>query len=460
MQPSGYMRTKLFSPYWLPVWFFSGAIFIGALALYLNVSHPGGQLSFIDAIFTATSAMCVTGLVVVDTGTYFSWFGQNVILLLIQLGGLGIMTFTTLFIYLFGKKVSLNDRIAVGQSLLHDPSFSLAKFLTRIVIATFALELCGALLLWGMDPVGFHPYSALFHSISAFCNAGFSLYPDSLMRWSDHWGINTVFMVLITAGGLGFYVLYECASLLKTFVLDRRSLRKKAHLLSWHSSIVLKTSLFLVVLGGVVIFMAEGLTGNIPESLGERVLTSLFQSVTCRTAGFNTVDIASMTNISLLFMMGLMLVGGSPGSCAGGLKTTTFRAVCSFVAGQFRGRPQVEIGRYALTMQAMNKVISLVIMACLLVGLGTMALTALESEGASYLMGREKFMVNMFEVVSAFGTVGLSTGLTPKLNGSEKVVISLLMFIGRLGPIWLLSALNDWHEEPRYRLPTADLPLG
>ncbi|QJB54887.1 potassium transporter TrkG [Pseudodesulfovibrio sp. zrk46] len=454
------MRIKLLSPYWLPVWFFAGAILAGGLMLHLDASHPGGSLSLLDALFTATSAMCVTGLAVVDTGSYFSRFGQNVILLLIQMGGLGIMTFTTLFLHLLGKHVSLNDRLAVGQSLLRDPSFSLGKFLTRIVVATFILEGGGALALWLMDPVGFHPYSAIFHSISAFCNAGFSLYSDSLTQWSDHWGINTIFMVLITAGGLGFYVLNECASIAKKAVLDPHALRKKAYLLSWHSEVVLKTSILLVVVGTVVIFVAEGLANNAPETLSERFLTSLFQSVTCRTAGFNTVDIGSMTNVSLVFMLVLMLVGGSPGSCAGGIKTTTFSALCSFVVSQFKGREQVRLGRYALSQQAMNKIISLVVMAGLLVGVGTMVLTSLESVNANYLMGREKFMVNMFEVISAFGTVGLSTGLTPNLNGAEKTMIILLMFVGRLGPIWLLSALSSWHEEPRYKLPTADLPLG
>lgn len=454
------MRTKLMSPYWLPVWFFLGAIVVGALVLYLNVSHPGGPLSFVDALFTATSAICVTGLAVVDTGSYFSRVGQSAILLMIQLGGLGIMTFTTLFIYLFSKKVSLSDRLAVGQSLLHDPSFSLVKFLTRIVIATFVLEGVGALALWGMDPVRFSPFSAIFHSISAFCNAGFSLFPDSLMHWKGHTGVNIVFILLITFGGLGFYVLYECGSLAKKAVLDRRSFRKKAHLFSWHTEIVLKTSLFLTVTGAIIIFVAEGMTSQGPESMTERVLTALFQSVTCRTAGFNTVDIGGMTNVSLIIMMGLMLVGGSPGSCAGGLKTTTFRALCSFIATQFRGREEVRIGRYALSQGSMNTVVSLVIMASLLVAVGTMVLTSLESVGASYLMGREKFMINMFEVISAFGTVGLTTGLTPNLNGAEKIMVILLMFVGRLGPIWLLSALSSWHEEVRYRLPKADLPLG
>jgi trk system potassium uptake protein TrkH len=455
------MRTKLFSPYWLPVWFFAGTIAVGTFVLHLDASHPGGPLSFMDALFTATSAMCVTGLAVVDTGSYFSVLGQNVILLLIQLGGLGIMTFTTLIIMLLGKHVSLNDRIAVGQSLLHDPSFSLARFVARVVIGAFSLEAVGALCLWLMDPVGFSPYSAMFHSVSAFCNAGFSLYPDSLSRWSGHVGVNVVFMVLIMAGGLGFYVLNECASFGKSLLMGRKPQRRGgAYYLSWHTSIVLKTSFFLVILGAAVIFTAEGLAGTGPANMGERLLTSIFQSVTCRTAGFNTVDIGMMSNVSLVFMMALMFIGGSPGSCAGGIKTTSFRALCGFVAAQFKGRDQVRIGRFALSQDALNTVVSLFTIAVILVALGTMVLTSLESVGDSYLMGRDKFMINMFEVISAFGTVGLSTGLTPSLNGAEKTMIVVLMFVGRLGPVWLLSALHSWQTERRYRVPTENLPLG
>ncbi|MEF2229365.1 MAG: potassium transporter TrkG [Pseudodesulfovibrio sp.] len=454
------MRTKILSPYWMPVWFFAGAIVAGALVLRLGASHPGGSLSFVDALFTATSAMCVTGLAVVDTGSYFSLLGQNVILVLIQVGGLGIMTFTTLFIYLLGKHVSLGDRIAVGQSLLRDPSFSLTRFVVRVAIGTLLMEGAGALSLWLLDPVGFAPYSAVFHSISAFCNAGFALYPDSLTHWSGDVGVNVVFMLLITAGGLGFYVINECASLLKRAVLRRGPIRQAGYLLSWHTSIVLKMSLLLVAVGAVVIFFAEGVAGNAPGPLRERILTALFQSVTCRTAGFNTVDIGSMTNVSLAFMMGLMFVGGSPGSCAGGIKTTTFRALCGFVFAQFRGLSQVPVGRYALSQDALNKVIALCTVAVLLVGVGTMVLTSLESVGDAYLMGRDKFMVNMFEVISAFGTVGLSTGLTSQLNTAEKTMIIVLMFVGRLGPIWLLSALHSWQVERRYQLPKADLPLG
>lgn len=453
------MKAKFLSPYWLPVWFFAGAILIGAVILHLDVSHPGGQLSFIDALFTTTSAMCVTGLAVVDTGSYFSTFGQDVILVLIQLGGLGIMTFTTLIIYLLGRHVSLTDRIAVGQTLLRDPSFSLPKFLTRVVVGTFIIEAIGALCLWLMDPVGFHPYSAIFHSISAFCNAGFSLYPNSLTQWAGHGGINMVFMALIIAGGLGFVVLNECGSLIKSIVL-RRKRNCGPGPLSWHASIVLRTSFYLIAIGAVVIFFAEELGGHNNAPLLERIWVALFQSVTCRTAGFNTVDISGMTNVSLAFMMFLMLIGGSPGSTAGGIKTTTFRALISFIGSQFKGRQQIQIGRYAMEPSGLHTVISLVTMAMILIWTGTMVLTALEGSATSSLMARDEFMLNMFESISAFATVGLSTGITSTLDDIEKITVIILMFIGRLGPVWLLSALQSWQTERRYKIPEAELPLG
>lgn len=311
-----------------------------------------------------------------------------------------------------------------------------------------------------MDPVGFSPYSAFFHSVSAFCNAGFSLYSDSLTHWAGHGGINMVFIVLITAGGLGFYVLNECADYLRGALMRKRRKGKPKLRLSWHSAIVIKTSLFLVLVGAVVIFFAEGAGGKAPDTLWERIWTALFQSVTCRTAGFNTVDIGGMTNVSLVFMMLLMVIGGSPGSCAGGIKTTTFRALCGFLWAQFRGHSQVRLGRYALSQGALNKVVSLVTMTFLLVGVGTMVLTALESGDSSYLMARGELLGNLFETVSAFATVGLSTGLTASLDIFEKITVIILMFVGRLGPIWLLSALQSWQSEPRFRVPESNLPLG
>ncbi|WP_147821134.1 TrkH family potassium uptake protein [Salidesulfovibrio onnuriiensis] len=455
------MRIKLFSPFWMPVWFFAGAILAGASLLAFDPGLAEQNLSWIDAVFTATSAMCVTGLVVVDTGSAFSHFGQMVILVLIQLGGLGIMTFTSLAMYLMGRHVSLSDRISVGQSLLHDPRFSLRNFLFRVICITFGIELVGAMLLWLVDPQGFHPYSALFHSISAFCNAGFSLYADSLSAWHSNWSINFIFMALITLGGLGFYVLNECGGLLTHEVRARLSgKRGERPSLSWHSSVVLRTSVLLSLGGAAAIFTAELFGG---ESFGiwhEELLSALFQSVTCRTAGFNTVDIAHMTNVSLVFMLFLMLVGGSPGSCAGGIKTTTLRAVWGFICAQFAGRQQTVIGKKALASSSMNKAFTLLVFAGFIVAGGAIILNISEGGDVPHIQARGNFLEILFEVISAYGTVGLSTGMTGKLTSLGKVVVIMLMFIGRLGPIWLLSALQSWQVEQRFRYPERDLPLG
>lgn len=455
------MRIKLLSPFWMPVCFFAGAILSGALLLVLDPLHGSGEFSWLDAVFTATSAMCVTGLSVVDTGSFFSMFGQMVILTLIQLGGLGIMTFTSLALYLMGRHVPLSDRIPVQQSLLLDPRFSLRRFLLRVALMTFAIELAGALLLWSIDPGGFHPYSALFHSISAFCNAGFSLFPDSLTAWRGEWGINLVFMVLIILGGLGFAVMNECGGriLQGLRVLLGTSTGKRVRL-SWHSRVVLTTSIFLVVAGTVTIFLAEFSGGEDFGPWDEELLTALFQAVSCRTAGFNTVPIAHMTNVSLVFMLFLMLVGGSPGSCAGGIKTTTLRALWGFICAQFAGREQTVIGKKALSPVSLNKVFTLLIFTGFIVAGGIIILNISEGGDVPHIQARGHFLEIMFEVISAYATVGLSTGVTGDLTPLGKTVVILLMFIGRLGPLWLLFALQSWQAGQRFRYPEGDLPLG
>lgn len=455
------MRSKLLTPFWLPVWFFAAAIVLGAVLLRLDWCDGTQSLSFIDALFTSTSAICVTGLVVVDTGSYFTRAGQGVILLLIQLGGLGIMTYTSLMLYLLGRRVSLGDRMAVGLSLLHDPRFSLRGFLFRVLLMTMLIEGVGAIALWFLDPVGFSFFSAIFHSISAFCNAGFSLFPNSLVRWQGDWAVNAVFMILITAGGLGFYVLNECSGIvgrrIKTLT---HSAPSKPHRMSWHTRVVLNTSLFLVVAGALAIFGAELAGGESFGNWDDELLMALFQSVSCRTAGFNTVEIAHMTNVSLVFMLFLMFVGGSPGSCAGGIKTTTIRALWAFIVAQFRGSEQTRIGRFSLSSQSMNKAFTLVVFAGFIVAGTTIVLNISEGGDIPHIQARGHFLETLFEVFSAYGTVGLSTGLTGSLTSVGKVVVIMLMFVGRLGPMWLLSALQSWQAEERYRVAEQDLPLG
>lgn len=453
------MQKKLYSPFWVPVYAFGLTIITGALLLMLDVCHPGEDLSFINALFTATSAVCVTGLAVVDTGTFFSRTGQDVILALIQMGGLGIMTYASLVMYLLRHKVSASDRLAVSQTLLHDPSFNLANFIIGVIVAVLSVEIVGAILLNSMDPIGFYPYSALFHSVSAFCNAGFSLYSDSLSHWQGHLGINMVFAVLIILGGLGFYVLTECARKIR-MILSRQKLPVRAHFFTWHTKIVLETTVYLIVLGTLALMFAEKVGDDNWNDFFHVGITSFFQSVTCRTAGFNTVNISSLTNVSLIFMIILMVIGGSPGSCAGGLKTTTLRVWLGFVMARLRGRTQTKVGWYAMTEDSINKALTLLIFGVLIMGGAVILLSITEGHGLPHPQARGHFIELLFETVSAFATVGLSTGVTPTLSSAGKVIIILLMFVGRLGPVWLLSAINSWQSEPRFRLPQDDLPLG
>jgi trk system potassium uptake protein TrkH len=453
------MQKKFSSPFWLPVYAFGLTILAGSSALMLDVCHPGKDLSFINALFTATSAVCVTGLAVVDTGSFYSRAGQDVILALIQLGGLGIMTYASLVMYLLRHKVSTSDRLSVSQTLLHDPSFNLANFIVGVIIAVFSIEIVGAVLLNRLDPVGFNFYSAFFHSVSAFCNAGFSLYPDSLTRWQGNLGVNIVFAVLIIMGGLGFYVLAECARKIRMLVLKKKR-PVQAHFFTWHTKIVLETTFYLIFFGTLVLLFAEKVGDENWNDFLQMGLSSFFQSVTCRTAGFNTVDISSMTNVSLIFMISLMVIGGSPGSCAGGLKTTTLRVWIGFIVARLRGRSQTRVGWYAMTEDSINKALTLLVFGVLIMGGSVILLSITEGHGLPHPQARGHFIELLFETVSAFATVGLSTGVTPTLSGAGKIIIILLMFVGRLGPVWLLSAINSWQSEPRFRLPQDDLPLG
>ena len=455
------MKHKAFSPFWVPVWGFLTVILTGSLILQLPgcLADPAQDFKWIDSLFTAVSAVCVTGLIVVDTGSFFSQTGQAVILLLIQLGGLGIMTYTSLALFLMGRKVVLTNRIAVGQTLLHDPSFSLKRFLGRVIVGTLLVEAVGAALLWLFDPAGFSLWSALFHSVSAFCNAGFSLQADSLTRWRGDWGVASIFMVLITLGGLGFAVLNECSNQVSRYFSQRK--RKMGRMpFSWRTKTVLVTSLVLVLGGTAFIFASEWAGGDSTMHWNEMLLVSLFQSVSCRTAGFNTVDLNHLTNLSLLFMIGLMFIGGSPGSTAGGIKTTTVRVLCGYVVAQFRGRSQVLVGGRAVSHSSRSKAVTLFVSALGLIMLATMVLEMSEGGDLPHFMVRGQFMETLFEMVSALGTVGLSMGLTAGFTSVGKVTTILLMFVGRIGPIWLLAGLQSWQSEPRYRLPEDDIPLG
>ena len=463
-------QKRFAAPFVLPVAAFAATILIGAFALWLDISAVGQPVAFVDALFTATSAVCVTGLATVDPSTVFNRTGQSVMLALTQLGGLGIITYSTLIFYMLSRRISLHDRLAVGQALLHDSSFHLGKFLQRIVLQVLAVEAAGALLLMAFAPESISPFKAVFLAVSAFCNSGFALWPDNLMQWRDHLGVNMVVMTLITCGGLGFFVLDEMLRIFRQRLHWRKprvarlsvaqALRFKPHL-SFNSRVVIAVSAVLTFGGGLLI-MCGNLGNPAWESASffDRALTSLFQSVSCRTAGFSTVDMASFSDVSLLSMILLMFIGGSPGSCAGGIKTTTFCVLAAYFIAQFRGRSQVVVAGRAMEAGTLNKALLLFCFSILTVSAATFFLVLSENGTAHHTEGAFHMLDLLFEVTSAFGTVGLSVNVTPRLSDAGKLLICLVMFIGRLGPIWLLTTIQQFQSDPAYRYPETAVPIG
>jgi trk system potassium uptake protein TrkH len=446
-------------PLLIPIVFFGLAIFLGSVVLVLPVClSEGKSLHWIDALFTAASATCVTGLAVVDTGTTFSRSGQVVLLFLMQVGGLGIMSLTSLGLYLLRKRVTLTDRIAVGQNLLQDPSFHLGRFLYRLVVYTFVIELVGAVLLHVVTRGEMGAFSTLFHAVSAFCNGGFSLYADSLSRWVDAPLVNLVVAGLIILGGIGFFVMTDVMQWLGPRLAGERRLPRSR--LSWYSEVVLKNTLFLIVAGTVAIFVAEWVVHSHHYSPARALLASFFQAVSCRTAGFNTVPVGGLGTVTLLVMIALMFIGAAPGSCAGGIKITTFRVLVAFLHAELRGRDQTVIGRMAVSREAVRRSMSLFAFSVLIICLAILVLCYTETGTLPDLQARARFIDITFEVVSAFGTAGLSTGLTPELTLTGKYVIIALMFIGRLGPLVFIGALSTLQRREAFSRPDADLLIG
>lgn len=416
------------SPNWMLISYYGTAILVGGLLLTLPIAAQGGRLPLIDALFTATSAQCVTGLIVVDTGTRLSLFGQLVVLLLIQIGGLGITTFSVyLFLYL-RQGLSLQGRLLIQETLIHTPFSTLKELIRNIFLFTVVIEGGGALLL----AIRFVPreglarglYSAVFHSISAFCNAGFSLYPDSLIGYRDDVLVNLTTIALISLGGIGFLVMHELLELWRS---------KKRRRLSLHSRLVLLTSLTLSLGGALLIWWLESGSSLRNASLGDGFLTALFQSVTCRTAGFNTIDLNAFEVPTLFLMMFLMFVGASPGSCGGGIKTTSLALFGAILTSRLRGITHTNIFRRTIPEEQVTRALTLVMLAFLLCGSAMFLLMSVEVHGLSFNASRGALLDYAFEAVSAFGTVGLSLGVTAKLSTLGKLIIILLMYIGRVG---------------------------
>lgn len=424
------------SPAVLFVSSFAGSVLLGTALLALPAAGSGGKaVGLVDALFTATSAICVTGLTVVDTATRWSPFGSGVILGLIQAGGLGILTFSTYVVLLLGRRVSLAERELVVGPVAPLRGRDALAVLHRILATTFLVEAAGAVVLfflwrgrYGTGPAAWH---AVFHSISAFCNAGFSTFSENLAAARGDAGVSLAITALVVAGGIGFVVFLDLGSALK-----RRTR------LALHTRVVLATTAILIVGGAAGVLLAE--SGNLLAGApaGEKLLASLFASVTARTAGFNTLDYGGATSPMLLLTIVLMFVGGSPGSCAGGVKTTSAATLWSVARAATRGAERPYLFRRTIPWEAVRQVQTLVLLSLLLVFAGIFVLHIAEEGAAPFTASGDRSIALAFEAVSAFGTVGLSTGITPSLSAVGKLVLVFLMFIGRVGPLtlaWILS---------------------
>ena len=454
------MRRRLFSPVTWPVISFLVAIVLGTLALALPFSHAdGAHLGWLDALFLSTSAVCVTGLSTVDISAVLSPAGQTVLLLLIQTGGLGVMTYTSLAFLLWRRQVPFTSREAVSQALLGG-SFDLPAFLRQVTGIVLGIELLAALALYLHDPVFFTPFRALFHAVSAFCNAGFALRADNLMTWQRDTTVNVIISLCVIFGGLGFGVLRELLGL-----LTRGRLGAPVTRLSRFSRLILRTSLFLIVAGGLLIYVIEWRRPGNEHQVGEGftlLLTSFFHSVSARTAGFNTVDMAHLSLASLLVIMLLMFIGGGPGSCAGGIKLGTFRVLVGYFLSQFRGNDQIVLGGRGVPHENVKQALTLFFLYCLTI-VGSLFLLTLTETGILHRSDAHSglpFVHLLFEVVSALGTVGLSVNVTPQLTAEGKLIIIFNMFAGRVGLLSLLLAIRSLRRRTSYSYAEAQMPIG
>lgn len=428
---------------------FAVLIAIGTLLLSLPLSWgPGRSIGLVDALFTATSAVCVTGLITLDTARAWSPFGQGVILVLIQLGGLGLLTVSTFFLVLIGRPLPLSQKGVITRSHGKLTHLAVRALLIRIVTFALAIELAGAVVLAAFfsQESGWRAgvWQGAFHAISAFCNAGFSLFSNSFESYAGSWVVNLTVVVLILLGGIGFLVL--------TDVVEWTRHRRR---LSLHTKVVLTTTAILLAASAAGFYAFEAQNALAGRPVHEQALMTLFQSVTPRTAGFNTVPYPSLTNATLMMTMILMFIGGSPGSAAGGVKTSTAAILFGVLVSRARGLRHATLYRRTVPERIVGEAIAIVLLSVTVVMAATFLLQWTELGEMAHPGVRGQFLSLNFEAVSAFGTVGLSMGETTGLRPTSKLIVVALMFIGRLGPLTLAVALSrrrrveyQYAEEP------------
>lgn len=434
---------------------FAGAIGFGtALLMQPVATTAGNHTDLIGALFTSTSATCVTGLTFYDTATHFTFFGQAVILALIQVGGLGIMTFSMAFALIMRRSVSIKSQVVMQDVLDQDAIVNIRQLIGFIVIMTLLLEAAGATALFfsfrqAYDSVGMAVWASIFHSVSAFCNAGFSTFSDNLTGFKYDLPVNAVIGGLIVLGGVGFVVLGDFYQAMQNKLKHRHG---KKHKFRIQSRLALCWTGGLIFFGTILIYWLEHNRLMANMQTDQALLVSLFQSISTRTAGFNSCDIGALQPATLFIMIILMFIGACPGGTGGGIKTTTVAVLWAMIRAGFNRREETELYRRTIPIETVQRAV-MVLCSSLLLVCGAAALLA--------VFEQKDFLDVLFETVSAFGTVGLSTGLTPELSVSGRVLLTLLMFIGRIGPLTIgFSFMLRKISQAKYRYAEERIMIG
>lgn len=438
---------------------FGLAIVLGGILLALPASSVGKPIPIVDAFFMATSAVCVTGLSVLDIGTRFSLFGQVVVLLLIQVGGLGIMTLSTMILMMLGQRVSVNHHDGITQAYTSSQGDRLGSLLKRIFLVTFIVEFFGAVFLYSEEitrlPFGQAVWYSIFHSISAFCNAGMSLRVDNFIGYRDNFLVVLTLSLLIIIGGLGFNVLSELSS-----NMMRRLRKQNPTVLTLHAKLSLFMTASLLLFGMVVYAILEYRESLLNLPIKEQFLVSFFASVTARTAGFNVVDYSALTIPTLLLTILLMLIGGCPGSTAGGIKATTLGVMIALFRSRLHAQEEVSIYHRTIPASTVARATALTVFSVLVVILAASILIYIEIGTMQYNESNGIGLGLLFETVSAFCTVGLSTGLTASLSVPGKIVVMLMMYLGRIGPLTVAIAVARQQPKRMIRYVEEQVMIG
>ena len=445
-----FLKNKSFSPYMTILLSFMVVTILGGILLSLPISmRDGKSVKLIDGFFIATSAICVTGLSSIDIGSVYNIFGQMVILVLIQLGGLGVITFTSVIIIMISKKIGYYTKKIVQEDINIDTTFKIEEYVKKVILSVIVIEFIGTVILFFefIKKFGFLKavYYSFFHSVSAFCNAGFSLFSDNLYGFKNSFIINMTIPLLIFLGGIGFSTILNCYNVL----------RKKEKRLTSTTKLSIKISIFLVIIGMVAMFILEysnkSTIGNL--SFGQKLEASFFQSVTTRTAGFNTISIWGLKRSTSLLFIILMFIGASPGSTGGGIKTTTIGLIILGTLATLKNKDTIEYDKRSVSWRIYSKAITVLFISLIYTTICVFLLILFE---------RNKNLLDLvFEVFSAFGTVGLSRNLTPSLADISKFILIVTMFVGRVGPLTIALALSKSNlKKGRYTYPQENILIG